>query len=275
MVQFNIQEGENYGTHLEYVEVVINDEYWGLYGLMEPLDEKQFDIDKNAKIGEMQEYIFIRDGYYVGMDYSDMSMDDGLEEKSGYKIRNKKTPITVDDWAGLVTYLDVVTTWDADSFVKMTDVNNVTDYWLFLQLVTGKDNVNKNMVQVMKASQDGSYNHYYVTWDYNYTFGVVYSEDEATNFNQVDEDARDVNWWTEGEQYLNDDLCEAKSVLKDKYEELKQTVLSKDYLDCMMDSYEMQLNTSGAYTREASRWPNASMSTDVNHIRDYLHGTLI
>ena len=48
---------DTFGTRMEYVEVIMNGEYMGLYGLMEPIDEKQLGITDGGSQG-LHEYYY-------------------------------------------------------------------------------------------------------------------------------------------------------------------------------------------------------------------------
>ena len=65
MSEDTIPFSDTFGTRMEYVEVIMNGEYMGLYGLMEPIDEKQLGITDGGSQG-LHEYYYRRRGYRSG-----------------------------------------------------------------------------------------------------------------------------------------------------------------------------------------------------------------
>ncbi len=262
-------EGANYGTHGEYVELFINDEYRGLYLLEEPLDEKQFDIDKVAKEGNRQEYFYLSNGWNEGIDYSDLFIDDGIERKKYWTYKNKKPLTGTEDWKPLISYLELTAVAKKElpeACKNVIDAENLTDYWLFLQAVTGVDNVVKNMMIVCKNAPDGGYKYYYVPWDFNYTFGLRY-DDYEKNYVVFNDDVKGVSYWAFGERYLNDNIDNAKQILKEKWDYLKGNVFSEEYINRLFDRNYYELDKSGAYLREGKRWEASSFSTDLTKLK--------
>lgn len=87
---------------MEYVEVIMNGEYMGLYGLMEPIDEKQLGITDGGSQG-LHEYYYKKEGEDIGQD-SDFvfpSVDERVPEKeeglpdmilAGLELKNGNGP---------------------------------------------------------------------------------------------------------------------------------------------------------------------------------------
>ncbi|OYO59686.1 hypothetical protein CG709_18035, partial [Lachnotalea glycerini] len=95
----------DYGTKLEYVELVVNGEYYGIYGLMEPVDAKKLGV-KTASDASGQEYIYKRKNPYV------LSLDEFIEDsdiitRCGFELKGLSNygQISLQSWQPLINHI--------------------------------------------------------------------------------------------------------------------------------------------------------------------------
>ena len=274
-MQTKEESTDAYGTHIEYVELIVNQEYWGLYGLMEPLDEKQFDINKKAKDGE-KEYIYMTNDYSKA-DLSDFEKEGNQKQRGCFELKSKLDDISLKDWNPLVNYLKIRDSKEEKTFVagmeQMVNVYNIVNYWIFIQTVTGVDNVYKNMYYVAKK-QGEDYRFYFVPWDLNYTFGQEYVDDRSLLFTHELEQKNALVEWKEGARYLSLNVNQAQKVLKQTWGLLRENVLSEQSISDQMDQNMSYLIQSGAFYRDQVRWPDGKHKEDISLMKSDIKSRL-
>lgn len=141
--RFNV----NTGTEGKYVELFINNRYWGLYSLMHPIDAKQLDlnIDRNPEKSD----IYYRSISYIDTSYEDFENSLGNEKVLGrFELREPSQPFeNPKQWDPL--YERFRTEFAdkehlQDYLNNHTDIQNQINYYLFVMLFQATDNLYKN-----------------------------------------------------------------------------------------------------------------------------------
>jgi hypothetical protein len=262
----------NFGTTLEYVELVVNGEYYGIYGLMEPVDAKKLDITKSSEASG-QEYI------YKKTDPGFLTLDEFVEDsdtitRGGFELKgtSKYGDISLQSWQPLMNLISVYTIEDDDKFAKAVvetiDINSVTNAWLFLQIVSGLDNKAKNMYYISKITSSGS-RIYFVPWDLDLTWGNV-SKDTNNLHTAFEREMipEGVNWET-GDRVISANVDHSVELVKEKWNVLRKTILTNESLTNRIEELENRVVNSGAMARETKRWPDGGHTTDYNDIIQY------
>lgn len=128
----------------EYVEVVVNGEYQGLFLVERRIDAKYLQLDKKKDI--------LFKGRYV---YTPYSLYDGYEIiYSPYDLET--------------TYL---TLWD---YLYTVDIDNYVNTNIYLEYLSALDNTGyKNMFYVLRHEDDGTYKMHFVLWDTDMSMGLI------------------------------------------------------------------------------------------------------
>jgi len=236
------------GIHMEYVELFLNGQYQGVYCLGEKVNRKQLKLKKYSEEkgirGEL--YKGIKWGASTFTHISTPTQDSltwlGLE----YKHPDEKI-----DWTNMYNLVDfVINSSDEDfysNYQSKFDINNLVDYYIFINLLRATDNTGKN-VYIAKYKTDGYY--FYTPWDLDGSFGTIYNGTRA-------EYTDDLLFTTNGlfKRLIKDNSIGGfNDKLKTKWLSLRSTTITKDSLMSMFNENYNYLKVNGVYDREKLLW---------------------
>ena len=271
------------GTRGQFVEVFLDNQYWGLYCMTERLDRKQLKLNKYQKetktikgvlyksegwtnsvmMGKMrggQEHSFIIPKYNNSTDKWNGYQMDYPDRGDGQLI----------DWKPLYNIVSFVTTSDNSTFKKQIgekiDFPVWVDYYLFLELISARDNHGKNaffyMFDITKDEKLGI-----APWDLDGTWGRSWDRLKTSSKTAHLDFMKN---HLAGEHHIYRRLRETDAenyniLLKKRYNELKNNHFSKQNLIKRLDDYLELFTISGAKAREETRWDktnNVSIQID-------------
>ncbi len=126
-----------------------------------------------------------------------------------------------------------------DKISKYVDLKNAVDYFLFVNYVSGSDNMGNN-VYICKRKNTSKY--FFVPWDLDGTFGKNFLGENISNSNKI--------YWNKlFTRLLNND--EFKEELKVRWESLKSNTLSQENIKLMFSNKYTLINENGVFEREA------------------------
>ena len=148
------------------VEVFLNNDYVGIYSMNEQIDRKQLDLNKNGGL------------LYKSEAWNDENMFKGIEVEpdasliwSGYELKYPDE-MDIENWTPLYDLINLVAYSDDETFIAtiedVIDIENVIDFFIFLNLIQANDNVGKNLYIFR---YDEEYPLSFVPWDLDLTFG--------------------------------------------------------------------------------------------------------
>ncbi len=271
-------EFEEYGnlvkdnsTTMEYVELFIEDEYLGVYGLTERIDQKELSLDKNDIL-----YKCRADRIPEEHNYSNEITD---EMRPIFVLKYPKDP-TDTDWEPLkkwVNYFCKEQFSTYDEGAQILNMQNAIDYNLYCMLICGVDNIRKNIFLVAEYQSDGTYQYKKVPWDTNATWGNIWVEDERCNYTIYDpEYIEDVGTWcTDISTLYYYDEEKVSEMLMVRWQELRDSkVVTKEKIYEMLDEQFEYLKSTGAYERNYQRWPHGAEYFDESYIYEYVDGRI-
>lgn len=230
----------------EYVEVVINGDYKGLFLLQRRLDKKYLQLADN-------------DVLLKTTSYSAKSVEEAYEIVGAYE--DKAT-----------IYSIMQGTYDR-SDCRNYNVNNLIDVNIVLQLANARDNFGlKNMYYVLKK-KTGSYEHFLVPWDTDQSFGITWKADAET------EDGFCYDYSATMDEFDTRSETDAIISINPNYNELagnrwaylKQSVLSEEHIFAVVESIMEPLNRSGALEREKQLWGQKYHGEDtIENLRSFI-----
>ena len=229
------------GIYQEYIEVIVDGEYMGVYGLQDRYDKKKLNL---------------QDGDIL------------------YKTISGSTPTTVEEvmeWSTLikwpddytvadyVTICDWFTTFssrenDYEDAKSILDLEESIDFALFTNLSCGRDNRLKNVYHVARLQEDGSYKLQSLPWDENVTWGEAIS-DTSVFFTEENYTYEELAWDIRTLANMNSE--EVSEMLYDRWQELRESVITLDNLESIADADFEYLHSSGAYDRNYTKWPDS------------------
>ncbi|MDX2431256.1 MAG: CotH kinase family protein [Bacteroides sp.] len=169
------------GIRMEYVELFLNQRYQGIYCLGEKMDEKFIDFadSQDEKGGLMYKTYGNNDGSTTFFSYDSEPPGPDIEWDGWEQI----FPDKVVSWDPLIDLRKLVTMEEDENFVSgigtVLDLDNVANFYLFLNLIMGWDNTGKN-VFLARYDQDSKF--FFIPWDLEATWGRNWMmEDQKPN----------------------------------------------------------------------------------------------
>lgn len=261
------QVANDEGISMEYIEVFVDNEYQGVYGLSERIDKKALGLNE-------------KDILYKGVTINDVGEDDFYLELTEdmaptFELKYPKT-FTMEHWKPLQNWyygLNEKQITDYEEATKILNMENNIDYQLFLNFISGGDNVRKNTYFWADYQSDGTYQIVKIPWDLNMTWGNGWYPEHKYHFNLYQEKYIDVMWANQQDitylYELNSDDMNQK--MYDRWKELRERIITEENIYSMLDSQFNYIHSSGAYIRDCMFWGNREEYWSDSYIYDYTH----
>ena len=229
----------------EYVEVIINREYRGVYLMQRRIDQNYLELPTEGIL---------------------------------FKGINNSLQATVQDTYELIyspldteeSYALLDNIWNRD--YSMYDVNNFIDVNLFLHFAAAPDNAvyPKNMYYFFNPTASG-YAVTLIPWDTDMSFGVVWEDGFVYNYeDSINRVTRRMEY--RGMQELHPDLDDRMAA---RWQELRNGVLSEENILSVLSELEASLLKNGASVRDSQKWGNYYGGSDtVNSLYRYIREKL-
>ena len=251
-------------SHMKYTEVFLDDEYQGIYALMEPVDRKQLGL----KAGDLLYKIDRWDREYPYLDlYEEKERQKELEilTDHGFPCVEIRYPFVWDStatWKPMQAFHTFCfRTKDLNTLAEAgvsADLDSVVRLDLFCLLIHGMDNNWKNTFMIAGKTPQG-YTLYRTVWDMNYSFGdvfiyqpeedyVTFDPDTALSMEPGKDSTFDYNAFLETDPELENSL-------RQLWTSWRQAGISASSVCGSAEKYREILENSGAMKREAERWP--------------------
>ena len=181
---FGLEENDydmDNGTRMEYIEVIMNGEYWGMFGLVEPIDGKQLNLTDGDALFKIHSWtqpkaeVLRQLGNTVF--YIDYSVAPAEQETMDVKYP-KEDKVNQEVWDIMAKFMEsVFESNPADISKNLGDwikVENAVDHWLFTNFICCGDNTWKNLYISFKKDGD-AYKIHLTPWDFDLSFGLSWS----------------------------------------------------------------------------------------------------
>lgn len=268
------------GCHAKVVEVFINNEYRGIYSLMEPVDKEQLCLKKySAKKGGVRGLLYKTSSWDHTSFYYDFT--DAYDNKSGtwygWEAQYPEPGDDADttDWKPLDEFNRMVSTETDKNFydeiTQKLDMPVYRDYVLFINLINGIDNVGKNMYWSL---YDGGEDNKFVPtpWDMDATFGQWYTDADTSMDSTWLSPTREIGSITNIDRRLyNLSDPDFAASLKERWADLRSTFFSQDALLERFKNVFQTINENGAVSREEAKW---SEDSDIGGLKLDMEGQL-
>ena len=225
---------DRYQLGYEYVEVIIDGAYMGVYGLVTPVDHKTFEGSRKSDL------LIDIDTWGGSGDYSNSDNWTILanEDKCAFNEYEVK-PCSEDDKEEIVGLISTLHD-DINAYALSFDLENCADYQLFLNMTLGVDNTYKNQRLCLSEHGD-TISIVKGVWDFDFCF-------------QFD-DTIPSGIYTDG--IVPDPIRNDPQYFKrqcDQYQTLRENQFSDEALLELLDGYNHQLILGGALIRDELTW---------------------
>lgn len=241
---------DKYNHTLEYVELIIDGEYRGVYYLQEPVDAKTFNKNDNDVLISIKWWNFLTERTLFNDNLTITQRMDEFELDKKDVIENKVE--------ALREFVKDIETEEKSKIIEY-DIDNITNYELFINLIFGLDNVYINE-KILLDYSDEKYLVSKTPWDLDRSLWNDNIDHSQYSYNTLFKDLA-VN------KSIKDDLY--YDLMKTKYFNLRSNIFNMEYLNNLIDTYTNLLENSGAYTRNSVKWNNQNYEESVNVIRQY------
>ena len=272
---YYMQEGQEQinGTRGVFVELFLNDEYWGLYCFTEKVDRKQLQLYRND--GGLRSVIY--KGRHWGdvllfRTYHDYSNNSSWWANFEQKYPNPSRRGQI-EWAPLADFINFFVNSSDEQFAagasRYIDVQNFVDYTIFLTLSYAYDNTGKNLYWSVYDITDADLNKIFFTpWDLDGSWGKSWNG--ANLYGHENGPWMDSEWEHDTQLFRRLVLTNAggfADLMRESWARLKQDALSLEKILGRFDDYFDLFEKSGAWGREQRRWWLASIEDE----REFAH----
>lgn len=207
----------------EYVEVLINGEYRGLYLLQRRIDDKYLELKNNAFVIKA-------------------TPDKGVLEYNYFSPIDQLFPEAL-----IKSYFE-------DKQMAGVECQNFVDVSLYLQLFVASDNrLEKNMYYVFEQSEDG-HTVSLIPWDLDMSMGVIWSDMDDGYEYDYERSLHKFNVARMEMDMMQQQYPDLDQRLSERWKQLRQNFFTQEYIGNLIDSYEDILEKSGAVARDQEKW---------------------
>ena len=135
---------------------------------------------------------------------------------------------------------------------------------IFLMMITGVDNSEKNQFMVFSRKEDGSFQVRKLPWDMDATFGQNLDYITYEGFDSIDTGDSMVEVLKEIEPEMTG------QGLKETYWRLRTTVLQEEHIQEIIESLYARLEESGALLRENAAWDKEFGREQTEFVKDFV-----
>ena len=252
------------GTRMRYVEMILGGKYWGLYGLCEPEDAKQFGLNETEG-GAL---------YKVGS-WTVPSVKEIRQAAAAKSARVADIELKYPDvgnaaaWAPFANYVEA--TYESADFYfnrnifSMVDESNVLDYYLFLNLTCGFDNTWKNMYVAYRPDKERLY---MAPWDCDISFGISYTGDTYLHLYHTDDMRSRTLSLTCEDRMIHQNTENCVALLKEKWDSLSARGITAENMKARAEEFFACINDTGAMARNRQRWPKSGYLDNLDYLKE-------
>ena len=252
------------GSHGRVTEVILNGNYHGIYGLIEPVDRKQLGLIKHDTVNNQfhgQQWASKQWARtYILPAYNNNSETWNQNEVSYPEFED----VHPTDWSTLYNAfnfarrVDAVDDWQtlSDSLDYYFDTPVLEDYFILLVTIQALDNETKNIYYSLYDKASGDKRLTVTAWDLDVSLGA---KTLAGFTDAMVSPERPLNWISNLclIDMFNHSAPHRQHII-DRYWELRQTWLNTDNLVARFQNAVDELENCGAAAREEARWSKDS-----------------
>lgn len=238
----------------EIVEVFINNEYQGLYQLMERVKPEEEIASAGGNIytdctlrgiapwnkSDKPVWDLLKEGMDYLLEYRyayNQDVERAFELAEDYVILNQEEGdrrLSDEEFTALV--------------LERVDIENMMKYIFFVHACTLPDNIGNNVYLYIMQQEDGRYVYRHAPWDLDSGFWVP-----------KESDPHNVMRWPDMNMVLPTRMLElnvgnCREIFWSLWNKFRPTILAPEPLSARLGEMEAWINASGAYLRESEKW---------------------
>lgn len=274
------------GVAGKVVEVILNNEYRGIYSLTETMDRKELKLGKYDDKSQVFHGQLWKVSSWDKSTFWDIEKDYDNSQETWHAFETKYPDIedvNPTDYSPLYEAIDFVANSNDDTFKKEVrdyfDIPVLIDYQIFLEVLKPIDNCGKNMYWgIYDVAQNKKLT--LAIWDLDASVGQDWHCSTPLHPNYVSPDTElgikeAFNLYTRLST-LNVDNYNQK--VADRYHELRKTYFSEENLISKYQNYYDMLVKSGAASREENKWSEDSdignyplnFKNEIDYIKNWI-----
>lgn len=259
------------GCRMEYLELIVNGEYRGLYGLVEPTDYKSLELDRSRDLI-----------YKVVMDErpSDSLFDMSEQTQSfscaGVNIRQSDKTFYPGIWEPFRMLWNNGYETESEEELKLLynciDRQNFIEYGLYQNVIAGVDNRFKNIIYSTIVQEDGTYTIRRIPWDQNYSWGDDFEQGENKDDKNIRYNPDILTKWMNEDVFWNMRAydIELADDIKDTWKNWRSSFLTEEVWKDYTRELMAYLVDSGAFSRDTVRWPDSGNVPATEEIETFI-----
>lgn len=245
------------------VEVFLDDEYVGIYQLMQYVNPQKELLRMG---GSLQTDTLVR--LITVMNPGDRPRKSRVEW-DGHELELRYAPQGMTAEEAFAIYepfndVDIRRTREmsdgefAAIIEKHFDVRELLDYFMFVQMYGLTDNVRNNLYIWALREEDGTYRYHFSPWDMDQSLGS--EESRIGEGEMVSYEMQMIN------RMLDLNLFDSREIMWSIFEEKRAGELSDDGIYQWLDEVETEINATGAYLRESEKWRGGEQPLDLSEM---------
>ena len=220
------QTGETLTTKAEYIELVVNDEYRGLYIIMRRIDDKYLNLDDDILLKGAKAYVnqISLDTYgRVYSPYDELGTDRFLEE------------------------------YFVNGYEQYMDIDNYMDILLIMRYCSLYDNSGSKNIFYQLSDLDTDYTVKLLLWDVDMGFGLHF---DNVNVKFVYRFEYAINTLPKRMEMakLTELYPDIENRIATRWAELRESVFDTENVKSIISNNYMEITQSGAYQRDVEQW---------------------
>ncbi len=251
------------GIESKFVEVFKNNTYIGLHTLLEPIDRKLLMLKKSD---QQQVYgeLFKASAYEGGPSFSKAPPFKNIfPHWAGFQMRYPVIDYN-SHWDDLHTFVNLVVNGTDNDFIstieKWVAIENIIDYYLFINLIRATDNLGKNYYL---GKYDKGYPYFFIVWDLDGVMGINPEGKRAPR-------TKDILSNGLFDRLLKLNPNRYKEKLKSRWLNLRETDFNDTNLLNQVDKLYTKFKNEKIYEREAMLWQNESNQEQYIYLKEWI-----
>ena len=247
-----------------YIEVFKDNEYMGLYVMIEPVDvreELQLAGDEHLMTDSVYRTAalnFSRDREYYTHPH---------RTNAGYELYYvpAERESFEEKFAGLMPYIELTKIQDDGEFARraqeIIDVDSMLRHVLLMQGAGCADNFFNNMYIWAHPEKDGGITYRFSLWDLDMSWGFERQS--------IGEEYERWLYFPVADRMLNLDVGGIRQKACDMWQDMRQTIFNEEKLQAYIDRYMAEIVDSGALQRDLERWDEDGGDLDGYELIDF------